>query len=186
MYGKRSAQSLTPRKRAKVVVAGATLAAVSPAHSCALAVGEVPELLQRPPTGIRPGAPLSGSPYSTHQAASFSFLRRNHHPRRFIGGPFPKRAPRRAPFPRTPTFRPAREVTRSDLPFSCSPCLGSSASTWCQPPYLASPQTHSATPSNTAAPQPSELTGTDSPRLRGLPRGITGLVVRRTRVTPAQ
>lgn len=173
-----------------MVVAVITIVVVSLAHSCTPAVGEVPELLQRLPTGFRPGTPLSGSPYSTHQAASFSFLQRNHHPRRFIGGAFPKCAPRRAPFPRTPTFRPAREVTRSDLPFSCSPCLGSSASTWCQPPYLASPQTHSATPSNTAgsgaAPQPSELTGTDSPRLRGLPRGITGLVVRRTRVTPAR
>ncbi|KAL0604806.1 Zinc finger matrin-type protein 1 [Plecturocebus cupreus] len=52
------------------------------------------------------------------------------------GGPFSNRALRSAPgpFPVHLNFAPPTEVTRSKLPFSCSRCHGSPASTWCRPP----------------------------------------------------
>lgn len=92
------------------------------------------------------------------------------------------------PFPRKLQFRPARRVTRSELPFSCSQCHGSPASTWCPPCNAASlhlvaalvpdPWRHRFNPA--AAPQP--LTGPASPRLRSLARSTMGRVVRPTKV----
>lgn len=94
------------------------------------------------------------------------------------------------PFPRKLQFRPACRVTRSELPFSCSRCHGSPASTWCPLRNAASPHVVTAQildPSRhrfnpAAAPQPLGLTGPASPRLRSLARSTMGLVVRPTKV----
>lgn len=66
-----------------------------------------------------------------------------------IGRPFPKCAPCWTPSPESPHSAPPVEITRYELPFSCSRCHGSSASTWCRPPHLASPQDYWATPPDT-------------------------------------
>lgn len=55
------------------------------------------------------------------------------------------------PLPRKLQFLPALRVTRSELPFSCSRCHGSPASTWCPPRSAASP--HLVTAQILARPQ---------------------------------
>lgn len=144
----------------------------APPHSGrGVGVSELLQLPSQPASGR--GRARSGSPFSNPQAAS-AFLLRNHSP---------PRAQRRAPSPQCLYCAPLAEVTRSELPFSCSRCHDSPASTWCRPPTPPR-QRPTRRPLLTrfnpaAAPQSSVLTGKGSPRLRGPPRGSTGLVVPR-------
>lgn len=85
---------------------------------------------------------------------------------------------------------PGPAGSRAQLPFSCSPCHGSPASTWCPPLSAASPHlltTQIPDPGSrrfnpAAAPQRLGLTGPSSLRLRGVAQRTPGLVVRPTKV----
>lgn len=146
------AQYLTHSKRATVGVTVIAAVVVGLAPNCTRGRGlrATPGALQ---PASHPGQPRSDSTLSTHQGAS-SFLPAEPPPPSASRRSFPScdSRPAPGPFPRTPPFRPARRGHTLRLPFSCSRCHGSPASTWCWPPYPTTTQTHSVTPSNTAGP----------------------------------
>lgn len=162
------------------------VAVVGSAHSGTQAPGERSpraSCSSVPPSCLNPGHPWTGPPGGRPL------------PQLSEGLSPPRPRSRQAPS-RCASIPPPAGVTRGNgkkLPSSCSRCHGSPASTWCRPPCPApprpaAPQARSATPQAGRPCRGLSDSGTDgsvSPRLRGLPRGTTGVVVRPTRVTPS-
>lgn len=142
-----------------------------------------------PPTCPRPATPAVNFSPATHRQPPPPSLPQKH-PALTRGAPFPTAPPRRAPSPEP--LHSARPQ-RSRAPSYHFLALGATVRLPRHGAGLPTPPRHRPawppllTPIDpAAAPQPSGLTGTDSPRLRGLPRGTTGLVVPTTRIIPAQ
>lgn len=163
------------------------VAVVGPAHrlGCTQAGGGVSEPLYGPPTGQARGAPAGLSPLRPPSSAPF--LQRNLLRPELKGGPLPSCAPAR-PLPQNASILP--RPPKSHAPSYHFLALGASVRLPRHGAGSPSPPRHRPTQrplltrlNPTTAPPPSGLTSTDTPRLRGPPRGTTGLVVRPTRVT---
>lgn len=161
-----------------------TVAVVGLAHSCSAARRRGEGSLSHssgPPTGPRRDSPLSAhqaAPPSSSGTTSSQSSKEDPFPTALQARPLPQNA---SILPRPPK---SHAPSYHFLALSATVRLPRHGAGSPNPPRHRPTQRPLLTRFNpTTAPPPSGLTSTDTPRLRGLPRGTTGLVVRPTRVT---